>query len=286
MRTKTTARIIFGGVHPSLCPETITNEEFEVCVGDGISFFGGRFDPDNLWPDREIFFAELPPVHRAYQIFMTGFGCPFRCSFCNNHQLRPNLIRRSAEGCIAELKYLKTKGLKYVLFDDDIFILNRNWLNNFLEMYRNIINLPFTCFGHAKLIDDNISLLLKKSGCQCVWLGIQSGDEKTRKEILNRPETNAEIQSACQSIKRNKLKLMIDHIFGVPFDTYVKLLISYNFYKTLKPDVINCYELLYFPKAEINKYGTSEEQAKYQRQGGRDYQKYAKAFTAIPLMVN
>ena len=278
------ARVIFGGVHPTLCPEDIAKEGFEVCIGDGIKYFGGEFKPDELWADREIFFEQLPPVHRQYQIFMTGFGCPFRCSFCNNHQLHRNLIRRSPEGCIQELSHLKQKGLKYVLFDDDIFTLNQVWLVHFMRAYQKSIFLPFTCFGHSKFITEKIALLLRQSRCQCVWLGVQSGDEKTRKEILNRPETNQEIQNACRIIKQNKLKLMIDHIFGIPTDNYEKLLTSYQFYKTLNPDVVNCYELLYFPKAEINKYGNS--QALYQKHGGQDYQRYAKSFAGIPLMVH
>lgn len=273
---------LFGGVHPSLCPDDVTNEGFKVCVGSGEEYFGGKFDPDNLYPDREIFLKQLPPVHRAYQIFMTGFGCPLKCSYCNNHLLHPKLTRRSPESCIKELKYLKERGLKYVLFDDDIFTLNRSWLVSFLNDYRDNIGLPFTCFGHAKFIDNQRCLLLKASGCQCVWLGVQSGYEDTRKEILNRQETNEEIRRACRTIKENELKLMIDHIFGLPFDTYDKLLSSYNFYKELKPDVVNCYELLYFPKAEINKFGSSK--ALYQKEGGLDFKRYAKSFTGIPLV--
>lgn len=278
------AKILFGGVHPTLCPEDITKEGFDVCVGDGIKYFGGEFNPDELWADREIFFDVLPPVHRAYQIFMTGFGCPFRCSFCNNHQLRPKLIRRSVEGCLDELEHLKERGMKYVLFDDDIFTLNRSWLLSFLSGYRSRINLPFTCFGHSKFIDQEISQLLVDSNCQCVWLGVQSGDETIRKEVLNRNESNSEIREACKIIKRHNLKLMIDHIFGLPHDTYESILNSYNLYKEIKPDVINCYELLYFPKAEINKFGHSK--SLYQKQGGRDFKRYAKSFTSLPLQYN
>ena len=196
IRTFSRVRIVFGGVHPTLCPETITNEGFEVCNGDGISFFGGRFDPDNHWPDREIFFKELPPVHRRYQIFMTGFGCPFKCSYCNSQNLHQKLIRRSVKGCIDELRYLKETGLKYVLFVDDVFVLNPTWLMQFLEEYSNNVNLPFTCFGHTKTITREIAYNLRKSNCQAIWLGVQSGSENVRNNILNRYETNSEIFNA------------------------------------------------------------------------------------------
>jgi len=268
IRKTSKVKILFGGVHPTLCPETIEREGFEVCVGDGISYFGGTFEPDNTWPDREIFLRQLPPVHRAYQIFMTGFGCPFKCSYCNSQNLHRKLIRRSVDGCIKELQYLKSTGLKYVLFVDDIFTINRSWLIDFLHRYRQDIRLPFTCFGHTKFIDKEIAGYLRSSRCECVWLGIQSGSEDVRKNILNRYETNEEISRACRVIKDAGLKLMIDHIFDLPQETYGTLLDSFKFYKTLSPDVVNCYELLYLPKAEINKYGHSE--AKYEADGGRN----------------
>jgi coproporphyrinogen III oxidase-like Fe-S oxidoreductase len=77
---------------------------------------------------------------------------------------------------------------------------------------------------------------------------------------------------------------MIDHIFGLPTDNYDKLLTSYNFYKELRPDVVNCYELLYFPKADINKWGDSK--ALYQREGGLDFKRYANSFSSLALRNN
>lgn len=280
IRDEIKARILFGGVHPTLCPEDF--EGYDVCIGGGEEYFGGKFDPDYLWADREIFLRQLPRVHREYQIFMTGFGCPFRCSFCNNHQLRRVLVRRDPMNCIDELAYLKQKGLRYVLFDDDIFTLNPDWLVFFLHHYTRRVALPYTCFGHAKFLSRQICKDLKESGCECVWLGIQNGNELVRKEILNRQETNAEIQKACRMVKQAGMKLMVDHIFGLPCDN--KLWDSYQFFKTLKPDVVNVYELLYFPKAEINKLGHSK--ALFQKDGGEDYRRYAKSFASIPLMVN
>ena len=77
-------KIVFGGIHATLVPEEVKKHRFidEVVTGCGVEYFGGKFNPDVLWPDREIFLKELPPVHRKYQLFMTSFGCPFNCSFC------------------------------------------------------------------------------------------------------------------------------------------------------------------------------------------------------------
>jgi anaerobic magnesium-protoporphyrin IX monomethyl ester cyclase len=298
-------KIIFGGIHPTLCPEEVRKNSFidEVVVGCGIKYFGGQFDPDKLFPDREIFLKELPPEHRKVQLFMTGFGCPFNCSYCGNEQLRKagqhKLYRRSVDGCIEELKQLKERGMKYVLFVDDIFTIDRDWLNNFILRYVVSIRLPFSCFIHPKFIDKDIVKALKEGGCQSAWLGIQTGFEPLRKEILNRHETNIEIIECCKLIKEAKIKLIIDHIFGIPFESEISNDISQSFYELIKPDIVNCYQLLYFPKAGIIQHGLRSGDLSFQdieninegkgiiyqtnNKGQKFYDTYMKSMICVPL---
>jgi uncharacterized radical SAM superfamily protein len=305
VKEQTGCKIIFGGIHPCLVPEEVKKNDFidEVIVGCGIEYFGGKFDPDNLWPDREIFLKELPPEHRKNQLFMTSFGCPFNCSFCGNEQLRKiglyKSLKRSVEGCIKELRHLKERGMKYVLFVDDIFTCDRNWLNDFINLYILDIHLPFACFIHPKFIDADIVALLKKGGCHTAWMGIQTGLEPLRKNILNRSETNLEIINAAKLIKQTGIKLMIDHIFGIPFENLISQDISYSLYNEIKPNIINCYQLLYFPKAKIIEHAINSgylfpkdieeiNQGKgivYQtnNKGNFFYDTYAKGMITIPL---
>ena len=234
---------------------------------------------------------------------MTSFGCPYNCSFCGNEQLRRvkhfKMIRRSVEGCIEELKVLKERGMRYVLFVDDIFTVDTNWLGDFLDHYNRSIGLPFACFGHPKYLGEAIVRKLKEAKCHTIWIGIQSGDERLRKDILNRPESNQEIIDACKLVKSNGIKLMVDHIFGIPTESAMSQDISYNLYEEIKPDVINCYELLYFPKAKIIEHAIKAaylfpaDVEKINQGKGVTYQvgnkhqqfynEYAKSFVAIPI---
>ncbi len=296
-------KIVFGGVHATLMPEVVKTHEWidEVVVGDGLAHFGGKFEPDKLWPDRESFLKLLPPIHRKYQLFMTSFGCPFNCSFCGNEQLRKvkqfKMIKRSREGCIKELQHLKERGMKYVLFVDDIFTCDSTWLGNFLSLYSKHIGLPFCCFGHPKYLKEEVIKKLSDAGCHTIWIGVQTADERIRKQILNRPETNKEIMDACALIKKYKMKLIVDHIFGIPTENELSQEISYNLYNEIQPDILNCYELVYFPKAKINdialKTGyltpasieriNNGEGVTYQvgNSGKKFYDEYAKSFISL-----
>ncbi len=298
--------IIFGGTMPTLVPEVVSENWFidEVVQGDGVRHFGGKFDPDNLWPERDDFFAELPPEHRYTQLFMTSYGCPYNCTFCGNQQLREVgqyvKMKRTVESCIDELMMMKEKyGLRNVLFVDDILTLDKAWLMKFLPEYRKNVNVPFACFGHVNCIDEEMVKEMALSKCQTMWFGIQSGCPVHRKEILDRPETNEQIIKVAKWVKDNGIKLMVDHISGLPYESDMTHDLSYNLYNHIKADVINVYECLYFPKAKINdfalKCGYLQKEDIYKinrglhvvyqqnNHGHKFFDKYAKAIVSLPL---
>lgn len=298
--------IIFGGTMPTLVPEVVGENWFidEVVQGDGMRHFGSKFDPDKLWPARQDFFDELPPEHRKTQLFMTSYGCPYNCTFCGNQQLREVgqyvKMKRDVDECIKELKFMKeTWGMENVLFVDDILTLDKAWLMEFLPKYRKEVNCDFACFGHVNAMDEEEIEEMAKSNCKTIWLGVQSGCQNHRKEILDRPETNEQILKASGWIKKHGIKLMIDHICGLPYESEFTHELSYSLYEAMDADVINVYECLYFPKAKINDFalecgylqkGDVEkinrgEHIVYQQgnKGSEFYGKFSKALVSIPL---
>ncbi len=210
--------------------------------------------------DKELFRGYLPEHYFTHTYFFTGRGCPFNCSFCGNEQMRKiyhglgKYVRRmSPERAIKELVLLKEKyGAKYILFEDDIFALDPAWLKKFIPLYKKKVGLPFTCFGHVQVLTPELIKLLKEGGCDLLWFGIQSANEEIRQKVHNRHETNDQIIRATKLCKKAGIKFMIDHILGVPYDTEKAIKEAIVLYNQIRPDMINCYNLLFFPKAKIN----------------------------------
>jgi anaerobic magnesium-protoporphyrin IX monomethyl ester cyclase len=246
-------KVIMGGVHPTSVPDVVKSSHFvdDVCTGDGISYFKGVFNPDIIMPERNDFYRELPPKDISNPYIMTSFGCPFSCTYCLPRHLKLKKSRRSVDGCIAELKWLKEHGAKRISIWDDVFTTDKKWLFEFLSKYIDEIKLPFRCVTHCKLVDEEIIYALKAAGCHTIAIGIQTGSEWLRKDILNRRETNMDFLKACALIKKHDIILLIDHIFGIPFETEQTFKDSYDLYRMAKPDMVNVFELVYFPKAEI-----------------------------------
>jgi len=246
-------KVIFGGLHVTSCPDVVRENKWidDICIGCGISYFGYKFDPDEVFPSRKDFYDQLPPHYHVHPYMMTSFGCPYNCTYCLPRDLKLQLPRRSVDGCIREIKELKQMGAKRLFIWDDSFTINKEWIFEFLERYKNEIDLPFRCVTHPKLVKDDIVKKLKEARCYLIGIGLQTANEQLRRKILNRMEKNEDVSRASEIIKKHKIKLTIDHIFELPEETEETNQESLEFYKTLKPDLVNTFKLIYLPKAKI-----------------------------------
>ncbi|PKN52918.1 MAG: hypothetical protein CVU55_06770 [Deltaproteobacteria bacterium HGW-Deltaproteobacteria-13] len=211
--------------------------------------------------DNEIW-KDVWPLN-SYYLTMTSRGCPYNCSYCFNHFFRnipeekSNYIRRrSVKHVMEELNIYKKKfKFKVIEFWDDIFIFDKKWLKEFLEAYRKEIAIPFKCYIHVNLLDEDIAIQLKDAGCKWVDFGIQNINEEYRKKYLKRNETNANIVNALKILKKHKIVSFADYIIGMPGDTIEHYEEARLFFIENMPDIIEPYWMTYHPKTEIIEKG-------------------------------
>lgn len=209
--------------------------------------------------DKGLFQGYLPKHYWQYSYFFTGRGCPFSCTYCGNEQMKKifrglgKYVRRmSVKRAVDELVFIKEKyGAKHILFEDDIFTVDVKWLKEFIPIYKERVNLPFTCFGHPQFLTEEVVGLLKEGGCRLLWWGIQSASEEIRRKVLKRQETNAQIVEAAKLCHKMKMSFIIDHILNIPYDSEEAIKEAIALYNQIRPGMINCSQLLYFPKSKI-----------------------------------
>lgn len=289
-KKKPTIKIIFGGIHPTSVPEIIIKEKSVdmICIGEGehalheLLSKPNQTNIKNIWfkqknkiiknpirpliknldqlpfPDKDLFYQIYPNFFEDYYT-ISSRGCPFACTYCGNNVINdiyqglgPRIRRRSPKNIVDEIALAKKKyHPKRVTFVDDVFVQDLNWLKEFARLYKKKVNLPYAMLTHPSFLSLPIAKLLKKSGCYFLLFGIQSASEKTRKEILNRFETNQQITQAAQNCHQAKLKFSIDHIFNIPTEGVKQYEQAVEFYYQLHPTIINAYWLQYFPKTAI-----------------------------------
>jgi anaerobic magnesium-protoporphyrin IX monomethyl ester cyclase len=213
-----------------------------------------QFDKE-IWAD--FFFLN------SYYITITSRGCPYNCSYCFNHffknlpEEKSNYVRRrSVKHVMEELKTNKEKyKLQLIEFWDDIFILDKIWLKEFLDAYKKEIALPFKCYIHVNLFDEEIAIWLKEAGCKWVDFGIQHINEYYRSTFLKRHETNKNIISTLKLLKKHGIVSFADYIVGLPGDTIEHNEEARLFFIENTPDIIEPYWMSYHPQTKIIKKG-------------------------------
>ena len=176
-------------------------------------------------PDREAFAASVP-ASGLHAIVMTGRGCPYGCTYCYNHlyqrlyEGKGKLIRRrSVEHVIRELRLLKDEGYRFIRFMDDLFILQADWVHEFSQAYAREIGLPFSCLVRANYVTEEIVADLKRAGCHRIMMGIESGNERLRVEVLKRRMSDDVILDAARIVRAAGIRLVTANILALPGGT-------------------------------------------------------------------
>jgi anaerobic magnesium-protoporphyrin IX monomethyl ester cyclase len=169
--------------------------------------------------------------HKEYQEFwksktgdspatiMMTKGCPFNCDFCSKPIFGNNLRKRSISDCINEILYIKSLGYNQLWIADDCFTLDDRFLKNFcLEMIKKRINMTWSCLSRVGSIRNGYAELMHNAGCVKVYLGIESGSDRT----LSLMKKHFKVKDASLMVKRmNKAKIKIGAFFivGYPGET-------------------------------------------------------------------
>ncbi|MFH1593031.1 MAG: radical SAM protein [Candidatus Woesearchaeota archaeon] len=176
------------------------------------------------FPDRGLFYQYKRIGNDPIKHFMATRGCPYNCTYCFNHAYnklytgKGKMIRhRSVDNVITEIKQVIDKyPTKMIYFQDDTFILDKEWLKNFAQKYKEEINLPYHCHVRANLVDEDVIRGLKMSGCTGVHMAIETANDKIRNEILRRNMSKKQILNAITLLKKYKIKLLCQNILALP----------------------------------------------------------------------
>jgi anaerobic magnesium-protoporphyrin IX monomethyl ester cyclase len=180
------------------------------------------FDYHNLYHERE-----------GQATVMVSRGCPYDCTYCCNQTLRKTYaglgkyVRfRGVESAIKELMSIATmyKWVRGFVFDDDILPLDKRWFAEFAEAYGSEIRLPYACNIKPNLLSKEVVNLLAGSGCTELRMGIESGNERIRNEVMKRHLSEDKLLEAARLARERGIRLFSFNIVGLPGETVCDML--------------------------------------------------------------
>lgn len=183
--------------------------------------------------DREIYYCRYPAMaNDRLKHFLSGRGCYYNCNFCFNDQINSMygndgmIVRRKEPHLfISEIEDVVSRyGAETLFFADDIFASNKVWLKEFTPEYKARVGLPFMCTARANMISDEIIKLLRGAGCHTISIGIESGDEDIRRDILGKDVSDDILMRASKLLRDNDIMLQTSNMFVLPGETLKKAL--------------------------------------------------------------
>lgn len=178
-------------------------------------------------PKYEIFNPTqyFPAVHirgrHVYNI-ITSRGCPYKCTFCAATRVFGSGFRyHSVERSIKEMKFLKEKlSVDSIQIYDDNFTTNKTRVKILCKrMIEEKLNLQWVCYTRADALgDEEMLLLMKKSGCYMIVIGIESGNERILK-LINKNLDLDIARKNIQLVRKAKINILSSFIIGLPSET-------------------------------------------------------------------
>ncbi|MDO8601336.1 MAG: radical SAM protein [bacterium] len=201
------------------------------------------------YPDRSIFqYFKRYKDKEIRPRFIFSRGCPFNCTYCCNHVLKQKYagsgayVRfRSVDRAIGEITELRKEyNFHHIKFDDDTFSLDKNRLLEFCGKFPKFFpDLTFECNVRPGTADEEALTALKKANCNLIKMGVETGNETLRKEVLNRQINNRDLIELFETAKKVGLKTCSFNMVGIPGETKKSIQESINLNVRLRPDIMN-----------------------------------------------
>ncbi len=271
-------KIIAGGPHASVSPETIPSFVNHIVIGEGeyairdivagkvterIVHYPSIENLDELPMPAWDYFAEMPydwggnwlPETPVFTM-NTSRGCPFDCTFCSVGSIWGRRYTYfSAERVVADIEHVvKHHGAKGIYFREDNFTLNKKRLYEFCNlMIERGINIPWVCETRASSLDRETVELMARAGAKGAYIGVESGSQRLL-DFMHKAIKLEDVRRAFNLCHEFGINTAASIIIGVPTETQQDLQMTMDLLREIKPTVTWFNVFVGIPKSNLYQY--------------------------------
>jgi anaerobic magnesium-protoporphyrin IX monomethyl ester cyclase len=212
------------------------------------------------FPDVDVFDVDFILKRNTGMFRVMGDRrCTYNCTYCCSSALRElykdekwPIRHQSIDSRLGQMEFWRKKyPIKSFIIDDDVFTLDHRYTIEFCQRYKEMFDLPFACNARLETLDKGLLKILKSSGCYCVLIGIESGNEWIRKNVLHRNIANEKIVRIFKEVKESGLKVHSFNMIGLPYETQEAARDTVKLNREISPDTLQVSVFYPYPGTEL-----------------------------------
>lgn len=167
----------------------------------------------------------------------TTISCPFSCSFCGMPERTGEYQTVSVKRLEEEFNEIsELENVTCVNIIDDTFNVPLKRFKEILKMkIEREYSFKWNSYIRCQYLDDEAVYLMKESGCEGAFLGIESGNQKILNNMNKKVDANDYIRG-IELLKKHNILTFASFIYGFPGETESSIKDTIQFIKAYKPD--------------------------------------------------
>lgn len=211
-------------------------------------------------PDRGMW---LPWIHHSHfdtPSILLGRGCPHSCAYCSNHALRrlasgAYVRYRSPASIVEEIDEVARRFLRAdrcIYLEVETIGFDKKWtleLCDALRRYNETLARPLKFFCNYRVsprsLDPEVFRALAAAGFGRLNIGLESGSERVRRDVLRRDYSNRDFFRAVQLARGSGIEVNLFNMIGIPGETLDDHLETVRLNREVRPSY--SYTSIFFP---------------------------------------
>ena len=221
------AKVILGGIHPSVLPEEASQHADAVLVGEAEPLWQGILEDAERGSLQPIYYnlkpetIQVPLVNYRHEKksriptvcpIIASRGCPNGCEFCSVPRIYGHRVRKIPVGQV--LEQVKRNGSDYLAFLDDNLTADREYA---LELFTGLRNFQVKFIAQTPIkfiLDDTLFQMAVAAGLKAIFVGFETIEEKG----LGRLKKSVPLEACGVAIRKCRAAGVLLHgafIFGL-----------------------------------------------------------------------
>jgi len=166
---------------------------------------------------------------------MTSRGCPHRCVFCVGRKMIGAKGRfRKPQAVVDEMEALARLGFRRIRIEDDLFTFRKERaLDICREIDRRRLSIRWRAYSRVDTIDAELLEWMKKTGCERLLYGAESGSPEILKKI-RKGITPEQTRRAVEMTREAGIGVLASFVLGLPGETPQTLRQTLEFAESLQ----------------------------------------------------